>query len=440
MNKKLFILVAAIIILASLAFLFIKRDPAQAVASPVESDAHATIADLQIRRAETIIRLSPSQPDGYNLLALAYIQKARETGDFSFNLRAEAALKRSMEIAPDNFDALKLQAVFLIASHRFSEALDWARRAQAIEPESPDIYGAMTDAMIELGDYQEAFDAAQRMIDLRPDSASFARASFVRALNGRIAGAIEAMRVAIRAAPTRDAESLAWLRVQMGKLLMSAGKLKEAEEQFDLALEAFPSHHLALAAKARARQAAGDLQAAIDFYEKSQERAPLADTATALGDLHAKLNHRDEAKRQYELVELIENPSSNASDLRQLALFWADRDTRLDEALEIARRARSKQSDIYTCDLLAWCLFKKGALAQARAAIIEAMRLGTKDARIYYHAGMIFDSLGESQKARKYLKAALDINATFDNSNSSFGPLQRDIILRTLEAGRASRD
>jgi tetratricopeptide (TPR) repeat protein len=432
MNKKLLTLVAAIILaIAALVFLFIKRDPAEAV--PVESDA--TLADLQIRRAETIIRLSPSH-EGYNLLALAYIQKARETGDFSFNLRAEAALKRSLEIAPDNFDALKLQAVFLIASHRFREALDWARRAQAIRPDSPDVYGALTDAMIELGDYKEAFDAAQKMIDLRPDSASFARASYVRALNGEIAGAIEAMRLALSAANPRDAEAIAWLRVQMGNLLMSAGKLKEADREFDLALEAFPPYHLALAAKARAREAAGDFAAAIDFYKKSQERVPLADTAAALGDLHSKLNRADEAKRQYELAELIENPSSSADDQRHLALLWADRNLRLDESLEIARRARAERSDIYTCDLLAWCLFKKGATVEARAAITEAMRLGTKDARIYYHAGMIFDALGERNEARKYLKAAIAINATFDNSNSSFGPVERDIIAKTLEAGR----
>ena len=60
-----------------------------------------------------------------------------------------------------------------------------------------------------------------------------------------------------------------------------------------------------------------------------------------------------------------------------------------DEALTIARQHRASRSDIATCDVLAWCLYKKGYMAEAQAAMDEAFRLGTRDALLHYHAGVI---------------------------------------------------
>jgi tetratricopeptide (TPR) repeat protein len=84
------------------------------------------------------------------------------------------------------------------------------------------------------------------------------------------------------------------------------------------------------------------------------------------------------------------------------------------EALELARRERAARSDIYTCDALAWALFKKGRLKEAEAAAKEALRLGTRDARIHYHAGMIHQALGDRAQAARHLKLALEINPAFD--------------------------
>jgi tetratricopeptide (TPR) repeat protein len=41
------------------------------------------------------------------------------------------------------------------------------------------------------------------------------------------------------------------------------------------------------------------------------------------------------------------------------------------------------------------------------------MKLGTKDASIYYHAGMIYYRLGDQQQAMKYLQQALKLNPHF---------------------------
>ena len=98
----------------------------------------------------------------------------------------------------------------------------------------------------------------------------------------------------------------------------------------------------------------------------------------------------------------------------QLALFWANHDVRLDEALAAAERERVARNDIYTSDVLAWCLYKKGRFEEAKTAIDQALRLGTRDSRLLYHAGMIALSTGDNQKGAEYLKQALAINPSFD--------------------------
>jgi tetratricopeptide (TPR) repeat protein len=393
-----------------------KQQQETASQSSVDASQKLTPVDLRIEAAQSKIKLAPNEPDGYNLLASAYSQKARETGDFSLNAKAEEALSRSLEVAPDNYDALKLRAKNLLTYHRFRDALEVARRAQAMRPQDHDVYGALTDALVELGDYEEAVRAAQTMVNLRPDTASYSRISYLRELHGDTEGAIEAMRTAVKAASPQDPENLAWCRVQLGNLLLNNGRLAEAEREFDTALRIFPDYRMALEAKARARIAAGDLGSAISIYRREQELDPnSADAALALGDLYAKQANAEEAKRQYELFESLERKNAVAeNDWHHLVYFWADHNQNLDEALALARRAREQRADIYTCDALAWTLFKRGQFLEAKASIDEATRLGTRDARILYHAGLIYNELGERRKAAQYLKLALEMNTLFD--------------------------
>ena len=377
--------------------------------------ARATQADRQIQIAEARIKQLPSLAEGYDLLAAAYMQKARETGDFGFNARAKAALDHSLELSPDEPLTLTMQATLLLTYHRFPEALAGAKRIQASGPDSAELCGIVTDAQVELGDYEEAIKSAQKMMNLRPDAAAYARVSYLRALHGDVDGAIEAMRVAVKAANPANPENPSWYRVHLGVELMSASQRIEAEREFDIALKILPGYHLALAAKGRARISAGDLAAAVEYYLQAQERVPLPDYAIALGDLYTKLGRTSEAQRQHELVEFIERTSAaGATYSRQLALFWADHDTKLDEALQIMMQERAARKDIYTCDALAWCLYKKGKLTEARESIEQAMRLGTRDARLFYHAGMIYEALGNRGRAAKFLKLALATDPSFD--------------------------
>ena len=375
------------------------------------SSEKQTPADVRIRAGESKIKLAPDRPDGYNLLASAYMQKARETGDYGVNAKAMEALEQSFRVAPDNYDALKLHAKVLLTYHRFEEALAEAERAQKQNPEDHDVYGALVDANVELGRYDAAVEAAQRMVDLRPDAAAYSRVAYLRELHGDTEGAVEAMSVALKASDPRDPEAVTWARVQFGHALASLGKRAEAEREYDTALRVLPGYGAALTSKADARAAAGDYDGAVEIYKQLDSH----DAHLALGDLYARLGRTEDAAREYAAFERAEHEAAaQENDLGHLARFWADRGQNLDEASEIMRRERVRRADIYTCDTLAWVLYKKGDLAAARQSIDEALRLGTRDAKINYHAGMIYQALGDARRAARHLKLALETNPSFD--------------------------
>ena len=133
-----------------------------------------------------------------------------------------------------------------------------------------------------------------------------------------------------------------------------------------------------------------------------------------LGDIYTKQSNGEKAKQQYDLVEVIEQKIGVNNDQKRLALLWADHDLKLDEALAITKRESELRKDIFTADALAWTLYKKGQLTDAKAAITNAMNLKSNDARILYHAGMIEKDLGNQKEAKQLLEQALKLNPRFD--------------------------
>lgn len=128
----------------------------------------------------------------------------------------------SSTIDQRTYDRLKLRAKLQLTDHRFAEALETARRAQTFRTDDHDVWGMITDALVETGDYTRAVQAAQRMIDLRPDSSSYARVSYLRQLHGDNEGAIQAMTLAVKAANPNDPEGVEWYRAQLRSLLAGA--------------------------------------------------------------------------------------------------------------------------------------------------------------------------------------------------------------------------
>ncbi len=104
---------------------------------------------------------------------------------------------------------------------------------------------------------------------------------------------------------------------------------------------------------------------------------------------------------------------------RQLALFYADHDIKIEEAYKLAAKEYEARKDVYGADALAWTALKAGKLPEAQTAMRDALRLGTTDAKFFYHAALIARASGNIKAAQDYLQRALKLNPQFDPLQSA---------------------
>ncbi len=374
----------------------------------------ASDADPEIKAVIDFIAKAPDSATGYQQLAIIYIKRARRTGDFSLNSKARLAVEKGLEISASDVALQKIQATLYLTFHQFAEALAVGTKLASENPSDAIIYGILTDANIELGNYDAAVANVQKMVDLRPNSASYARVAHVRSLYGDHDGAVEMFKLAARTADPQDKEAQSWCLTYLGDELWKYGKYAEAEKVYDEALTVLPDFYLANIGKGRVRASQNDLASAIEILTKASERVPSVDAFVLLGDIYTKQGNAEKAKQNYDLVEIVEARLGVNNDQKRLALLWANNNIKLDEALAITVREHEMRKDVNTADALAWAHFKKGNLAKAKAAITEALRLKSNEARFLYHAGMVEKALGNNAAALKSLEAAISLNPEFD--------------------------
>ena len=369
----------------------------------------------------------------YGRLGQAYILKARETGDPTYYALADTALTRCLELGPDPTTAARAAtdlASVHMARHQFREALATGQKALGFDPGSLLPYGPIGDAHIELGEHDKADAAYDKMKTLTGPFYPHGRLSMLKFLKGDPAGAILEMRRAVEAGleGNQPKENVAWARFKLGATLFQTGDLTGAAQAHEQALSTFPGYHRALAGLAQVRAAQGRYPEAIDGYRKAIGVIPLPEYAAALGDVYTKTGQADEARKQYALVEYIGrlNALNQVLYNRELALFYLNHDLKPGEALDLARKELEVRRDLYTSDVLAWALYKNGRAREALAPMTDALRLGTKDARLLFHAGMIHQALDDREPARRALQEALRLNPHFDL-------LQAEVAARALK-------
>jgi tetratricopeptide (TPR) repeat protein len=324
-------------------------------------------------------------------------------------------------------------AYVFYSRHEFAPAAAQARKAIDMNAADGNSYGILGDALLEIGEYDEAKEAYQKMMRLDDSLYSRSRLAGLKSLHGDPAGAIADLEQALAAgeATRHPAESVAWTQWQLGCEHFASGKLKEAEAHYLRSLQSYPNYYRALAGLAQVRGAQKRYEEAIDLYQKALAVLPMPEYAAALGDIYGKTGRPERARQQYELVEYIGylNTLNKVLYNRELAYFYADHDVKAQEGLELARQELNYRRDIYAYDVVAWNLHKNGKLEEAREAIDKALRLGTKDAKLFFHAGMIYHALGAKDKAKEYLARAL-------GTNPYFHPIFADMaaqILKQLE-------
>jgi tetratricopeptide (TPR) repeat protein len=346
--------------------------------------------DERIASAQRALTGDAGNPALENQLASAYLQKMRETTDFSYVNRAEQLVKQALKAKPGDLEGEILKNEIELNRHHFKTVVENTERLVKTVPEDARLWGMMGDALMEIGDYDRAADAYDHMLKVRLGLSSYNRVSFYRFVTGDAEGAIKAMKQAVNAAGAVP-ENLAWCLVDLANLYFKTGRLDEAEASYHAALEAFPRYHPAFAGIGKVHAARKQWAEAVKNYSKAQAAVPLPEYAGALRELYLELGDKAEARKQEELLDVIDQLArANFENTdRTLAVVYADQGRHLDRALELAQNELAFRRDVYTYDALAWVLYKLKQYPEAQEAMKKALAWKTPEPSFQKHAKLI---------------------------------------------------
>ena len=352
-------------------------------------------------------------------LAQLYLDRARMTGDVGTYAQAQAAVEAALRRSPTDAAAQTILATLRYTTHDFAGALALASREVAQDPSNVGALALVADARMELGDVGSASAIVDRLARSQPGtSAVDVRRARIAFLKGDTPAAAQLAGQAEREAVSEGAfgVGLAWYRTFRAQVAYDSGDYATSAALDRSALGVAPDYHVALFGLARARAAAGDTTQAIELFRRLVDLVPQPDYVAALGDLYAVTGDRVHADEEYQTVQLIGTLARINAQLfnRQLVIFDADHSVHAADAVRLAAAELRVRKDIYGYDAYAWALYADGRAAEARSAMSHALSLGTRDAKLLYHAGMIAAATGDRATARSLLQQALAISPSFD--------------------------
>ena len=356
-----------------------------------------------------------------------YYQRGRETADSAWNEKALKAYHAALRRDPGNAQATLGLGTLALAKHDFAGGLRYGNKALQLQPGSPRPYAVIVDAEIELGRYDDAARSLQRMVDLKPNLASYARVSYFRELHGDLEGALEAMRLAVSAGGG-TAENAAYVESLLGSLEFQRGEVASAEQAFRSALSRVPDHLPAHAGLAQVEAAKGDLDAAIRRLTGVIEVSAVHEYSTLLMEAQLAAGRTADAEKTMDLIresQALERRRGVNTDA-ELAIFEAEHGSP-ERAVELGRSAVDVAPSVGSADAYAWALTQAGHGQRALRWARQATRLGWRDPLVLYHAGMAAKAAGDDRLARRWLAGSL-------RQNPRFSPLHAPDARRALRS------
>src|SRR5438034_1257000 len=376
--------------------------PLAVVLTPQTGDSRS---DREIARLQQQIRSGRNVQLWVEQLGWAFVAKARESFDPGFYRLAEQCARLIEKRKPQSQEAMLLRAHVLQNLHRFKESETLARRLVQERGLSFD-YGLLGDALMEQGKLNDAVEAYQRMMNLKPDLRAYARAAHMRWLKGDLSGAIEAMQLAVSAASPSDGESAAWVNTRLAFYLFQAGKFDEAEQRCAFALSLQSNYPPTLLLTGKILLAQNRLREAMDPLQKAAKLNPLPEYQWTLAEALRAAGRENEASG----IEAQLRQRGATSDPRTVALFLATRRESSETALRLAKAEFDSRSDVFTHDALAWSLAAAGKFGEARREMERALAEGTQDGRLFFHAAMIASETGDDIETRLWLDKAIGLS------------------------------
>lgn len=293
--------------------------------------------------------------------------------------RAARSAQAAVEKTPGDARAWTLLAWVRMVEHRFADALASAKRAESLAPDNARMLALMSDALVELGRYDEAVSVTQHLVDVAPGIPAWTRAAHLRFLFNDTDGAIHILAMAARAGAAHG-EPSAWTWLDLARLYLSTGNPAAAGEAIAAAERAYPGLAATLSAQARLSLVQGDSRAALDLYRRALNVQPSAEDALAAWRISRQLKETGVEKHLAALLEGFAKLDRERSR-RALAEYFAD-SGKADPAVEYARAELAARPDIYSEATLARVLQLAGEASEARRHAQAALALDTPDPQL----------------------------------------------------------
>jgi len=224
---------------------------------------------VQSKYQECTINIAKNPDDfgDYIKLAEVFMHEARVTGEHGHYYPSalqvlNTVLGKEKEPSDIRFNALLYKASVMLSQHEFQTAKELSLEAMKINKYNAQLYGTLVDALVELGEYDDAVLMADKMVSLRPDLRSYARISYLREIYGDMPGAIEAMTMAAQAGYP-GLEQTAWAKLTLGELYEKNKEPEKASLVFQQILEERDNYPFAIAAL-------GKLELEKENYKKAE--------------------------------------------------------------------------------------------------------------------------------------------------------------------------
>ena len=369
---------------------------------------------------ERRVAARPRDPVGRTMLGRLYLRLAEEEDDLPAYAKAEESFRAAVELAPGYDVAKTYLATALEARHRFAEALKLAEEVAAKRPSDSLALATVGDCQFQLGRYEDAAASVGRLETLIGSGPPvLVRKAQLAQIRGDMPAAVKLVEQAAQAVAVggaADGRALAWYPMRLATLHFAAGDYETAAQEHRAALERVADYAPSLAGLAATFAARGDWAEAERLYRRAVEVHGEPPAVAALGDILAMQGKDGEAETLHDRAEAAmaeEALTAAAAHYREVALFLADHDREPARALELAEKDLEMRQDVFAYDTLAWTLYRNGRFDEAAAAMAKAMAEGTRDAGMYYHAGLIAAARGDDATARSRLSTALEISPGF---------------------------
>lgn len=371
---------------------------ARLVAATRDAAARAARRDQDVAFFSGRVARDPIGAADRARLAALYLQRARETADYTDYRRAERLARRSLALrVGHNENTYALLANALLAQHRFTEAYAAARALDRRAPGVASHQALLAEIALELGRYEEARALFDSLWPARHELAVAPRLARWAELTGHVDLAQRLLVGALADAETRrdlPPEQLAWFHLRVGDLTLRTGRgrLDEAEFAFRRGLAVFPGDYRLLAGFARLEAARGNWHRAIDYGDSAVAMVPDPATFGLISDAYARLGD-GRAAAEYAHAMEIAVLGQPGQWHRAWSLYLLDHDRRVPEVLARVQDELRTRRDVYGYDLLAWALHKSHRDREARKAMDHALALGTLDPQLRLHAAAIDSAL-----------------------------------------------